>query len=211
MLKESASPSSPMASTKSPSAAVATSTSARIPFVAPNWSGTIVDMKKNIIIIVIIVTVFALSLLMFPPKTPVGDIYTVYHSDEVLEVIKTPDTVTANRLEQWDSESDMEQPHKFEEYKALGQPTKLNEANARQMAEILLSSYSYVWDSAKACVFNPGYRVRFSKSEQVVDVLFCFECDILNVFWNEQVIGGEDYDNVSSRLRNILDSSIPVE
>jgi hypothetical protein len=170
-----------------------------------------VDVKKVIIIAVVITLLMFLFAIVIQTTSIQNNsspeskqnVYEIYQSDEVLEVINTPDTVTANRLEHWEPESDTEPPYEFHEYKPVGQPVTLTEKNSEALVAILLNPDSYEWETAKDCFFLPGYQVRFSRDNSIVDVLFCFNCDQLRVYLDEQTIGGKDYDDVSRKLRRV--------
>ena len=44
----------------------------------------------------------------------------------------------------------------------------------------------------------------FEKGADTVDVLFCFQCDILVVYHHDEDVGGEDFDPVRPTLISVM-------
>ena len=99
----------------------------------------------------------------------------------------------------------------FSDYKIAGDPVKLNDEQTSRLRAVLLSEKTYVWDVAKACEPLYGVRVEFQHESQSVDVLFCFECDILTVYENEKVADGEDFDPARDAFVTIFKEVFPED
>lgn len=82
------------------------------------------------------------------------------------------------------------------DYKVVAGPMTVPTEMATEMSKALLSPETYGWDYVKACG-HPVYGVKlsfFQESERV-DVYLCFRCSTLAVVRDDQVFGGEDFDN----------------
>ncbi|MEJ7594994.1 MAG: hypothetical protein WKF77_26000 [Planctomycetaceae bacterium] len=73
----------------------------------------------------------------------------------------------------------------------------------------LLDASSYEWDSVKGCIPTPGVLIQFKKGSEVVDVLFCFECDNLAAYYNGVIAGGEDFDNARGTFLSVIKELFP--
>ena len=91
----------------------------------------------------------------------------------------------------------------------LSGPVAVDEATARDLAEILKSADTYRWDSAKACKFDPGVAIRFIGKSSTTDVLFCFHCEELQVWRDGKRVGGEDFDADRKRIAAIMKRIFP--
>ena len=64
---------------------------------------------------------------------------------------------------------------------------------------------------AKGCEPVFGVGVTFARGEQSVDVLFCFECDILAVYQGGRGVGDEDFDPARTRLVRLVKKFFPAD
>lgn len=104
-----------------------------------------------------------------------------------------PGTVTTGKLHAWP---------------VLAGPTPVPADSARRLADLLRKDI-YEWSSAKGCEIIPGVAVRFSRSGTELDVVFCFECDILVVYLNGRAVGSEDFDRAHQDLAAIVRALYP--
>lgn len=81
---------------------------------------------------------------------------------------------------------------------------------ARRLADILRKDI-YEWNSAKACEIMPGVAVRFIRGQVQLDVIFCFECDILAIYLNGQEVGSEDFDRAHQELAVVVRELFPAD
>lgn len=95
------------------------------------------------------------------------------------------------------------------DYEMRGKPVELSTSQAQSLRNLLLDHDSYEWDVAKGCMPIYGVRVQFLEEDQSVDVMFCFECDILTIFRNGKITTGEDFDTIRGRLLEIIKPLFP--
>ena len=96
-------------------------------------------------------------------------------------------------------------------YKRAGEAVTVSEADRLQLRDLLLDKESYELEMAKACEPIFGVGVTFARGEQSVDVLFCFECDILAVYQDGRVVGDEDFDPARTRLVRLMKNFFPAD
>ncbi len=89
-------------------------------------------------------------------------------------------------------------------------PDPLAADAARRLADVL-SEDIYEWDSAKGCKIMPGLAARFVRGDRRLEVVFCFECDILAVYLDGQAVGSEDFDRAHRRLAALAREWFPLD
>lgn len=124
------------------------------------------------------------------------------------ETIAKPERVEAYRIRPPPSERDIKA---ITDYSIIAGPVRLTPQTASELSEALTSPKSYVWESAKACMPEYGVCFTFLRGGNRVDVLVCFECDILLVALNGSTAGGEDFDPVRAVLVRAAKASFPVD
>jgi len=67
----------------------------------------------------------------------------------------------------------------------------------------------YEWDSAKGCLIMPGMAVRLTRGGMQLEVVFCFECDILVTYLNGREMGSEDFDRAHRALAAVAKQLFP--
>ena len=129
----------------------------------------------------------------------------VYQSPAAVAMVRSAPTVTAQLLG-----GEGYHRQKSSEYETRGEPVSLSADQAARLRELLLNPASYDFDSAKGCQPLYGARLRFQHEDsRIVDVLLCFECDILAVYFDDEAVGGEDFDAVSEELRSLMKELFP--
>lgn len=116
--------------------------------------------------------------------------------------------VEASRIERPVSDAAAEQ---LSNYKQLSEPIPVNASLATKLVKALTdpNTYSYLSDD-KACLFNPGVRITFEDDRgESLDVLFCFECDVIAVYRDDKCVGGEDCDDGRAGLLDIMKQIFP--
>ena len=76
------------------------------------------------------------------------------------------------------------------DYETTAGPIDVADAAASQLRTLLLDPSAYDWESAKGCIPDYGIRIQFQHETDEVDVLLCFACEILTVYYNGKVVGG---------------------
>jgi hypothetical protein len=128
---------------------------------------------------------------------------------EGLVAVVEPEQVEAYRVARLHKILKGENPETIGGAGILSGPVAVDEATARDLAEILKSADTYGWDFAKGCKFDPGVAIRFIGKSSTTDVLFCFHCEELQVWRDGKRVGGEDFDADSHRLRAIMKRIFP--
>jgi hypothetical protein len=141
--------------------------------------------------------------------------YTVQGSDDIpklfggsdgVQVIREATSVRAYRIV-----GTSEFHTSLDKYEMRGQPVELSTSQAKALRSLLLHHDSYEWDVAKECLPVYGVRVQFLKRDESVDVLFCFECDVLGVFRDGKSVAGEDFDPIRGKLLEIIKPLFPKD
>jgi hypothetical protein len=128
----------------------------------------------------------------------------IFGSQEVIDVVRASTDVHAYRLaEPGYYEADLVS------YDRAGEPVRVAEVDRVMLRDLLLDEGSYELELAKGCEPVFGVGVSFVAREQAVDILFCFECDILAVYQDGKVVGDEDFDPARTRLVRLVKKFFP--
>ena len=63
----------------------------------------------------------------------------------------------------------------------------------------------------KGCEPIFGVRLEFTQGDKAVDLFFCFECDILAVYFGGKPVGSEDFDTMRPQLVEIAQKVFPED
>ena len=96
-------------------------------------------------------------------------------------------------------------------YAILGETVDVPDAVAARLARILGDAATYDFERQKGCKFTPGVAMRWERRRTTVDVLFCFDCDELQVFLDGEAVGYEDFDARRSDLLGIVKGLFPAD
>jgi hypothetical protein len=99
-------------------------------------------------------------------------------------------------------------------YPILAGPVQVDATSQAELADVLLSDDTYLWDISKACEFLPGVLFRYESggsAEATVDVLICFSCDELEVYVGSKQTGHEDFDPRRKDLVRIAQRLFPAD
>ncbi len=88
-------------------------------------------------------------------------------------------------------------------------PINVPDEEVSKLRAVLLDESTYGWDYAKGCIPDYGVRIQFQHKTDNVDILLCFECDILLVYHNGKVVGGEDFDDGRAQFVAIVKTLFP--
>jgi hypothetical protein len=91
-----------------------------------------------------------------------------------------------------------------------GQTLKLTRKQAAELSARLLDFSSFAWLTDKLCSPDYGVRVEFVRSSKSVEVLLCFECDILRVT-TEGHSREEDFDPAHNELARFMQALFPED
>ena len=133
-----------------------------------------------------------------------GDLNEVFGRPQAIDTVRNASSVRAYRLR-----SPSHHHESVSDYATVGDPVEVSAAAAAQLRVLLLNPSAYEWDSAKGCEPDYGVRIQFQHGADEVDVLLCFECAILAVYYNGKIAGGEDFDDIKSQLAAIVMELFP--
>jgi hypothetical protein len=133
-------------------------------------------------------------------------VVSVFGDSAALEVVQAPDRVEAWRVKPPDPELNLEL---YAHLTRLSETVEVPPHLAKKLARILDSKSTYWWDAARPCYFDPGVQVRFVKGDRFVDVLFCFECKQLGVWYNKEAVGGGLFDYAAASFAAIMKQIFP--
>ena len=132
-----------------------------------------------------------------------GDLSEVFGSGRAIETVKRASSVKAFRLRP-------DTYHKtLSGFETTTGPVDVPAISRSWLRNVLLDRSAYAWDSSKACQPVYGVRLQFQHERDVVDVLLCFQCDVLTVYHNGTAVGGEDFDNIRFPLVSIVTRLFP--
>lgn len=98
---------------------------------------------------------------------------------------------------------------RLEDFSVEYGPVAISQPDLAQLQAVLPKWSSYGWDNAKACIPTYGVKLDFTRGNDHLQVLICFECDILSCWLNGQLAGGGDFDPIRTDLVHIVQSIFP--
>jgi hypothetical protein len=132
----------------------------------------------------------------------------LFGGNDGLQTVLAPERVEAYRVAARTANDD-ESGQIIGGAKILSGSVAVDSETARALSDILKDPHTYGWDFAKGCKFDPGVAVRFTAGASTVDVILCFHCEELQVYLNEQNVGGEDFDAATAKLAAIVKRIFP--
>ena len=129
----------------------------------------------------------------------------VLGGQEVIETILKADKVEAYRLK------DQFFKEKLSEYEASAGPIKLDAKQAQSLSQTVAAYDSYERETPKGCEPVFGVRTTFSRGDQQVDVVYCFECQILAVYHQGKRVGGGQFDPAQRKLEALAKQMFPKD
>ena len=151
-----------------------------------------------------ILTLMLLSGVTFGCSNSTGSLNAVFGGAAPIETVQDATSVHVFRLKP----SGKSHAH-LSEYEIASGPVVVPADAVSTLRSILLDTSTYGWDSAKGCMPNYGVRIQFKSGSEEVDVLLCFECDILAVYYNGAPMGGEDFDNARGEILSAIRTLFP--
>ena len=151
-------------------------------------------------------SILTCALLTLAAGCSAGDLDSVFGTGGAQDVIAAPEKVQAIRL----ADQSFYQPT-VADYKTAAGPIDVDKDIGKQTSKLLLDEKSYLWDVAKGCEPIFGVRLQFTKGEQTADVFFCFECDILTIYFQGKPVGSEDFDPIRPQLVTIVKQLFPED
>ncbi len=96
-----------------------------------------------------------------------------------------------------------------DQFPILEGPTPVSQDLASKLVASLTSTKTYGWAYAKGCIPTPGVRIQFISDGESVDVVFCFECSMLEVYKDGKHVGGEDFDEGRPQIVRAMKKIFP--
>ena len=126
----------------------------------------------------------------------------LYGGDAGFAVLQKPERIEAFRV------SD---PRRSNEPIVTEGPVAVTGSVAQELVSVLSSHQPYGWDYAKGCVPEWGARLSFYRGTDRVDILLCFQCDLLMVSLNGTQTTGdvEDFDPIRPQLVRAVKAIFP--
>lgn len=140
------------------------------------------------------------------PRPKISDVVELYGGAVSFAILSKPDSVVAYRLSPIALES---YPVAKSDFPTSKGPIAVHDVIAVKLAVALSDPRFYWWDLAKLCVPTYGVRLTFEADGRAVDVLLCFECNILAIFVDGTEIGGEDFDDIRPALVQAVKQIFP--
>ncbi len=140
------------------------------------------------------------------PRPTISVVVELYGGAASFAIMNTPDSVVAYRLTPFLPESD---PMTLGDFPIAKGPAAVHDEVAGRLAEALSDPRSYGWNFSKLCIPEYGVRLTFEADGGAVDVLLCFECNILAIFSDGTEIGGEDFDEMRPVLVQAVKQIFP--
>jgi len=85
---------------------------------------------------------------------------------------------------------------------------KLNGNVARAFSEALVDFDSYAWTESKLCLPSYAVRLRFTRNRDLVEIMLCFDCDILQIS-HRGYTKEENFDFAHNRLAEAIKRAFP--
>ncbi|HEX3601370.1 MAG TPA: hypothetical protein VHU84_14560 [Lacipirellulaceae bacterium] len=151
-------------------------------------------LKALLLATILVAVAVSAFMFWFSPDSRVNRLFggSVLVGPSGVDVVRKPIHVEAYRLGPVPEDKDG-QILKLSEYPDISSGVPVMPDAAKRLADILLDPASYSWQRRKACIPRYGVRLHFQLEKESVDVLLCFECNLLAVYYRG-VVSGADFD-----------------
>jgi hypothetical protein len=97
----------------------------------------------------------------------------------------------------------------LEQFQSIGPSITIPDDLAAELKKILLDTSSYRWGGASGCIPDFGVRIQYQNEGDTFNILFCFECEILEVTKNGKTVGGGDFARSRRSLVHLMRELFP--
>lgn len=125
--------------------------------------------------------------------------------DAVVKAIRNAKKVSVYRLK---GESTKDDP---QAYVTTDGPIELDAKQAAALAEIVTSPRTYEFDVAPACEPIFGVRTTFVDGDTTVDIVYCFDCNLLTVYRNGKQVGDAFFAPGRKQLVAVMKELLPKD
>jgi len=133
-----------------------------------------------------------------------GSLDSVFGSSQSIDTVKHATSVKAFRLRSPNRHHQL-----LSDYQTTAGPIGVSAAVASDLRGALLDTSSYLWNIGKLCEPDYGVRIQFQHNTDKVDVLLCFQCDVLGVYHNGKAVARKDFDPARPQLVLIVKELFP--
>lgn len=125
--------------------------------------------------------------------------------ESVVKAIRNAKKVSVYRLK---GETTKDDP---QAYVATDGPIELDEKQAAALAEIVTSPRTYEFEVAPACEPIFGVRTTFVDGDTTVDIVYCFDCNLLTVYRNGKQVGDAYFAPGRKQLVAMMKELLPKD
>ena len=126
----------------------------------------------------------------------------LYGGAEGLDTVESPDRVEAFRLRPPSREKDAAH---YNDWPTVGEPVRLPSAVASRFSHGLTRESTFPrWEEPKVCDPRPGFMLRFTSGGRHVDVVFCFECQILFTYRASESLWYANFDGSTKAIAGLF-------
>ena len=133
-----------------------------------------------------------------------SELLSIFGSEQGIDIVQASTDVHAYRLADGSYYQD-----DLADYERAGEPVPVPEVDQVTLRDLLLDEGSYELEMAKGCEPVFGVGMSFASGGKAVDILFCFQCDILVVYQDGRAVGDEDFDPARTRLVTLVKKFFP--
>lgn len=123
-----------------------------------------------------------------------------YHEPRAIQILQNPEEVQIYRLVSPNVVELVEGKYSPELWAIDYGPLEVDPRLAQRLGDALLNFDDYEFGRAVACMPNFGVRFSLRDGANKVDVLLCFECGIVTLFLNDEMVGGRLMDGAAPEL-----------
>jgi hypothetical protein len=163
---------------------------------------------REMLIATAVAAVVLTALVRFWSAFQNSDVRQMFGGAAGIDALRSADRVEAYRLGKLPDEINW-QTATVSDYPVAAGPVVVPGSTAKHIAVVLQKPTSYGWEFAKSCIIRPGVRLDFIRGNDRLQILLCFECDIVSIVLNGEHVGGEDFDNVRGELVRAIRSLFP--
>ena len=145
--------------------------------------------------------ILAMSLVLLAGCEPDARIPRLFGGADGVAAMNAPDkveawrTISQDKLELGQREGKKVPPTKgkLADYLIVEGPVEVDALSGAEIATILQRN-QYKWEPPPVdCIPNPGFAVQFTKGTNSVLVFFCFECSVMDTYYNGGRAGYADF------------------
>lgn len=115
------------------------------------------------------------------------EVLTAFGEHRAIDAFKNATSFAAYRIS---AHADAGEHVYVNEYDIISQTENIDDDYGHTLQNIMLNGDSYSMDSPISCSLQFSLGIRCFYDEDTVDILICFNCDAVNVYYNGEFSGG---------------------